>query len=87
MIDKATCFVILLFVMSAEEFLAEIEEALELDTTPIRLEDNFREYEEWDSLTFLALVTLMQQEHNLALDLNTFNSVQTWQDLYNMIEH
>lgn len=73
--------------MSAEEFLAEIEEALELDTTPIHMEDNFREYEEWDSLTFLALVTLMQQEHNLALDLNTFNSVQTWQDLYNMIEH
>lgn len=71
--------------MTSEEFLAEIKEALEFDDLDIKLEDNFREYEEWDSLTFLTLVTLMHDRHGVNLDIDTFNGISTWQQLYNLL--
>lgn len=71
--------------MTSEEFLAEIKEALELDDLDIKLDDNFREYEEWDSLTFLTLMTLMNENHGVALDIDTFNGISTWRDLYQLL--
>lgn len=71
--------------MTSEEFLAEIKEALELDDLDIKMDDNFREYEEWDSLTFLTLMTLMNEEHGVALDIDTFNGINTWRDLYQLL--
>lgn len=71
--------------MTSEEFLAEIKEALELDDLDIKMDDNFREYEEWDSLTFLTLMTLMNENHGVALDIDTFNGISTWRDLYELL--
>lgn len=71
--------------MTSEEFLAEIKEALELDDLDIKMDDNFREYEEWDSLTFLTLMTLMHENHGVALDIDTFNGISTWRDLYQLL--
>ena len=71
--------------MTSEEFLAEIKEALELDDLDIKMDDNFREYEEWDSLTFLTLMTLMNERHGVALDIDTFNGISTWRDLYQLL--
>lgn len=71
--------------MTSEEFLAEIKEALELDDLDIKMDDNFREYEEWDSLTFLTLMTLMNEKHGVALDIDTFNGISTWRDLYQLL--
>ena len=71
--------------MTSEEFIAEIKEALELDDLDIKMDDNFREYEEWDSLTFLTLMTLMNENHGVALDIDTFNGISTWRDLYQLL--
>lgn len=71
--------------MTSEEFLAEIKEAMELDDLDIKMDDNFREYEEWDSLTFLTLMTLMNEKHGVALDIDTFNGISTWRDLYQLL--
>lgn len=72
--------------MSSDEFLAEIQEALELDDLEMAITDNFREYEEWDSLTFLSLMTLMRSQYGVNVDIDTFNTVTTWQDLYNLVQ-
>lgn len=71
--------------MTTEQFLAEIKEALELDDVEMHISDRFREYEEWDSLTFLSLLTLMQEEHGVALDIDTFNGISTWEDLFRLL--
>lgn len=72
--------------MSSDEFLADIQEALELDDLEMAITDNFREYEEWDSLTFLSLMTLMRSQYGVNVDIDTFNAVTTWQDLYNLVQ-
>lgn len=71
--------------MDSDDFMVKVSEALELDNREISLADNFREYEEWDSLTFLSLMTMMHNEYGVNLDIDDFNGIDTWQELYNLI--
>lgn len=71
--------------MTQEQFLATIADALELDGDTMNITDDFRSYEEWDSLTFLALLTLMNEQYGLQLSIDTFNGIQTWEDLYRLL--
>lgn len=71
--------------MTQEQFLATLADALELDGDTMNITDDFRSYEEWDSLTFLALLTLMNEQYGLQLSIDTFNGIQTWEDLYRML--
>lgn len=71
--------------MTDFDFLNTIKDALELERD-IQLEDEFRHYEEWDSMTFLSLLTLMRDQYGINLDIDTFNNITTWSDLFNLIE-
>lgn len=71
--------------MTEEEFLASLTDALELENESITINDDFRNYEEWDSLTFLALLTLMNEEYGIKLGIDTFNGIRTWKDLYALL--
>lgn len=71
--------------MTEEQFLAGIADALELDNEDMTINDDFRSYEEWDSLTFLALLTLMNEEYGIKLSIDTFNGIRSWKDLYTML--
>lgn len=65
-------------------FLEVIAEALELDFQ-LNIDDRFKEYEEWDSMTFLSLMMLLRDEYGLTLEIDEFNQIETWKDVYNRI--
>ncbi len=71
--------------MTTEQFLKSIQEVLELDDVEISIDDDFRTYDEWDSLTFLSLVTYIRDEYGVVLDIDAFNKISTWKDLYLII--
>lgn len=71
--------------MEPQFFLDELKEVLELDIQKMNLDDNFREYEEWDSLTFLSLITYIRDEYGILLDIDSFNQLTSWRDLYNKV--
>lgn len=71
--------------MEPQFFLDELKEVLELDIQEMNLDDNFREYEEWDSLTFLSLITYIRDEYGILLDIDSFNQLTSWRDLYNKV--
>ena len=37
-------------------------------------------------MTFLSLLTLMSDRYGVNLDIDTFNNITTWSDLFNLIE-
>ncbi len=65
-------------------FLEVIADALELDFQ-LNIDDRFKEYEEWDSMTFLSLMMLLRDEYGLTLEIDEFNQIETWKDVYNRI--
>ncbi len=67
--------------MTEETFLESLQDVLEMDQ-PLSMDDHFREYEEWDSLLFLSLVSYLRSEFHFELTPDLFAKVKTWRDIY-----
>lgn len=65
-------------------FLAAMKDLLEVDFE-LKPEDEFRSYEEWDSIAFLSLATTMKEDYGVDFNTEVYNKVQTWQDVYNLL--
>lgn len=70
--------------MTTDEFLNTLADALEVDTT-MSMDDEFRDYEEWDSLMYLSLVIFLRETYHFELSPDIFNEVDTWQDIYDKL--
>lgn len=65
-------------------FLLKVQEILELSFLP-SAEDEFRNYEEWDSLAFLTLVAVLKDDYGIKLTSEEFNKMNTWEDVYRRV--
>ncbi len=68
-----------------QKFLAEIKGALEL-TFDLSIDDDFKSYDEWDSIAFLSLVTHLQNTYGLNLDNEDINRLASWRDIFEMTQ-
>lgn len=64
-----------------QAFLGQMQQLLELPFAP-QMQDEFRSYEEWDSLALLTLSTAMKEDYGVNLSTELFNAARTWGDLY-----
>ncbi len=60
-----------------EKFLMKFKEVLEIDDRELLLEDNFREYEEWNSLVFLSLIAMIDEEFDVIIEGRDFKLLKT----------
>jgi len=68
-----------------EKFLQIVAEALEKDLQCIQITDNFRDYEEWDSLGILSIMALMEENFGAIVSRESLNQCRTLEDLYNLV--
>ena len=68
------------------EFLEKFKEALELEDRDLNLPDKFREYEEWDSLAFLSVIAMIDEEYDVLIEGKDFKKLQTIGDVWNAIK-
>jgi acyl carrier protein len=71
--------------MDEKKFLNCIREAFELDKyAEVSLNDYFKSYDEWDSLSQLSLIAMLDEEYGLELEsaslekLNTIGELLEW---------
>lgn len=64
-----------------EKFIELFAEALEREDE-IRMEDNFREYDEWSSIAYLSIIAFMDDEYDTQIEEAEFKKLKTVQDLY-----
>jgi len=57
-----------------------LNEALELET--VNLEDNLEDYDNWDSLTRLSLIALIDEHFEIQFSDKEFNEFETGIDIY-----
>ena len=65
-----------------EKFIAKFAEAIERDGE-IKMEDEFRNYDEWGSLVYLSVVVMMEKEYGVQIEKKKKKKLKTVQDLYN----
>ena len=72
--------------MEFTEFLGAFMEAFELDESfEVKMDDEFRQYDNWDSLTKLSLIAVLDDEFDVLIEDKDFNKIITVQDLYDFI--
>ena len=68
-----------------ERFLSLLEESLERNEHPVALEDEFRCYEEWDSLALLSLLAMLEEEFGMIIPRDNFVKLRTINDLFQYV--
>jgi len=69
-----------------EKFLEVLKEALEIEDREIKLSDNFQEYLEWDSLTQLSLIAMLDEEFNVSIETDKLKNLKTVEDLMKEVQ-
>lgn len=64
-----------------EKFKQLLAEALEREDE-IKMEDEFRNYEEWNSIAYLSIIAFMDEEYDTQLEEAEFKKLKTVQDMY-----
>ncbi|WP_016990250.1 acyl carrier protein [Flavobacterium sp. ACAM 123] len=68
------------------KFLEMIKEVFEIEDRTIAMEDTFRDYDEWDSLTHLSLIAEIDDVHNVVIEDEAFRYLTTLDDLFTEIQ-
>lgn len=68
-----------------KEFIEKLKEALEIEDRELNLTDKFREYPEWDSLAFLSVIAMIDEEYDVIIEGKDFKKLETVSDIVNEI--
>jgi acyl carrier protein len=73
--------------METPEFIENFAEQFdETDTSGFTLETNFKDLDEWSSMTALSIIAMADDAYNVKLTGDEIRSSQTIQDIYNIIK-
>ena len=64
-----------------KEFIAKLKEILEIEDRELNLSDEFRTYEEWNSLAYLSIIALFDEEYDIQIEGVEFKKLRTVGDL------
>ena len=64
-----------------EKFIKLFAEALEREGE-IKMEDEFRNYEEWSSIAYLSVIAMMDEEYDIQIEEADFKKLRTVQAVY-----
>lgn len=69
------------------KFIDLLKEILEIEDRDLNVSDEFRHYSEWDSLGYLELIAMMDEEFGVAIENEDFGKLVTLQDLINEVKN
>lgn len=65
-----------------KEFVEKIKEAFEIEDREINMQDEFKMYNEWNSLAYLSVIAMLDDEYNIQIEEEHFSKYRTISDLY-----
>lgn len=65
-----------------KKFIDNLKDALEIEDRKLLMTDNFREYPEWDSLAFLSVIAMLDEEYGVQIESAEFKNLKTVGDIY-----
>ena len=75
----------MLFMLEEKRLIDVFKEALELQEE-ISFEDSIEDFDNWDSLSKLSLIALLDEYFEVQISNNEFDNVDTLKDLLNLIQ-
>ncbi|MCT4588716.1 MAG: acyl carrier protein [Carboxylicivirga sp.] len=69
-----------------KEFLEFFKDALEIEDREVKMNDEFREFEEWSSLGQLSLIAMLDDEYDIVIETDEFEQLLTVGDVLKVIQ-
>ncbi|PKD43243.1 acyl carrier protein [Rhodohalobacter barkolensis] len=69
-----------------EKIFDAFREAMDNEDLEINLSDNFREYEDWDSLAYLSMIATLDEEFGVEIENEEFRKLETVKDLLEAVK-
>lgn len=66
-----------------EKFIELFRDVLDREDS-IQLSDEFRNYDEWNSIAYLGTIAMLNEEFNVQLSLEEFKKLKTVKDIYDI---
>ena len=70
-----------------DEFLNLVADILHREENSISLQDDFREYNEWDSLAALSFLAMINEEYDVIISRRDFDDMITLEQIYQYVEN
>ena len=64
-----------------EKFIELFKETLEIEDDILQTDTKFRELEQWDSLAFLSVIAMIDEEYDVIIEGNDFKKLITIGDV------
>jgi acyl carrier protein len=69
-----------------EKLLKGLAEALEMEADDIHVEDTFRDYDNYDSLTELSILAMLDDQFGIEIEMSGYDRCMTVADLLALVE-
>ncbi len=70
-----------------DKFIELFSEILEMEGQQINLEDNFRDYDNWDSLANLSVIAMLDEEFGVLIENKDFKNINTVGELISEVKN
>lgn len=72
--------------MNTTEFIEKFAEAIDVDAASLSVETEFRTLPEWDSIVYLSVIAMLDEEYGIQIENAAFKTLKTINDVINYIE-
>lgn len=72
--------------MNTLDFIEKFAEAIEVEASDLTADTEFRKLEEWDSMAYLSIIAMIDEEYDMQIEQLEFKKLPTIQSIMDYIE-
>lgn len=72
--------------MNIQDFIEKFADAIDIEATELKAETEFRNLKVWDSLAYISVIAMMDEEYDIQIEMPTFKTLKTIGDIAKYIE-
>lgn len=73
--------------MNIQGFIEKFAEAIEVEASTLTTETEFRTLAEWDSVAYISVIAMMDEEYDIQIEMATFKTLKTLGAIAEYIEN
>lgn len=63
--------------MNVQEFIEKFAEAIDVEVSNLTVETEFRTLDEWDSVAYLSVIAMLDEEYDIQIEMAQFKQLKT----------
>ena len=73
--------------MNVQIFIEKFAEAIDIESSELTAETEFRTLDEWDSVAYISVIAMMDEEYGIQIEMNQFKKLKTLGAIAEYIEN